>query len=167
MFFAARHIALPIDKDVLAARLRHSANLPALAQRLKNTLFAYISIDNLECINRTHGVCMGNRCVFHVLHSISSCIRSIDYMGHIDAGEVLVVFPDCSRAEADHIVERAHIHLRQKTLFADNTTLTFDASIHHGHDFLQNGVFQIDKLVQRGRTESATRIRMKNGQRRA
>ena len=162
MLYAARHIALPIDKDVLAAKLRHAANLPSLAQRLKDTLFAYISIDNLECINHAHGICMGNKCVYHVLHSLSSCIRSIDYMGHIDAGEVLVVFPDCRLEEAENIIENAHTHLRQKTLFKDNTDLTFDSSIHNGHDFFRDGVFNIDKLVQKGRTESATRIRMRN-----
>ncbi len=68
----------------------------------------YIDIDGLKAVNDTYGHTEGDRLINFIISTIKSCVRKIDLISRMGGDEFLIIFPDCTEADAQKVMQRVN-----------------------------------------------------------
>ena len=67
---------------------------------------SYIDVDGLKAVNDTYGHTEGDHMINRIISTVKSLIRKIDSISRMGGDEFLIIFPDCSEADAEKVMQR-------------------------------------------------------------
>lgn len=76
-------------------------------------VLCYIDLDNLKLINDAYGHLEGDNVLINFAQFVSSRIRDKDTIGRVGGDEFLILFYDCRLEEAQHVVQRLQVELKE------------------------------------------------------
>jgi len=123
--------------DYLTGVLNRGAGIRFLNEQLKISrkknmpiTICYMDIDNLKEINDNYGHSEGDKLIVSIVNVIKHNIRNTDEIMRIGGDEFVIIFPNCTIDEAEHIMKR----IREKINEVEFTTNDerFEAGFSYG-----------------------------------
>ena len=152
------------QRDGLTGLLHHQAIHSHLEKTLQQAddsgqalSMALIDIDKFKTINDTLGHQIGDTVVKEVAATIQRSVREMDVAGRYGGDEFMIIFPECTLANARRIVQRLQTALSR--LNGEVAALTISSGIVQRKDENAKALVEIaDRLLYRAKALGRNRI---------
>ncbi|MFY9175522.1 MAG: diguanylate cyclase [Peptococcia bacterium] len=89
----------------------------------------FVDVDNLKDVNDHYGHAVGDDLIINIGNILKSQVRKSDTVGRIGGDEFLIIFPQCTREEAEKLWNRIEEKI---TEFNQTTDKPYKISVSHG-----------------------------------
>lgn len=104
----------------------------ARAERRGSPLcIALLDLDDFKKLNDTHGHCVGDAALIHLVRVVKGALRKMDVIGRFGGEEFMVVLPDTPLEDAMHTMTRVQDELRNQVFMQGEARVpvTFSAGV--------------------------------------
>lgn len=99
-------------------------------KKLNDTsVLAIVDLDNLKPLNDTYGHLAGDYVLRYLTNTIKQYIRKTDVLCRYGGDEFVIIFKDCSLADAKKIMTNIRQHIHDDTLSFNNDTFSTSISV--------------------------------------
>lgn len=109
----------------------------------ENLVVCFIDLDNLKQVNDLYGHSEGDAMIVTFTEAVKHRIRESDYICRIGGDEFIIVFPNCTISEAEHIIDR----IKNKLCDEHTRDVTIDFSYGFA-EYNQNDDIDIADLLE-------------------
>jgi diguanylate cyclase (GGDEF)-like protein len=100
-----------------------------LDQMNDTSVLAILDLDNMKPLNDTYGHLAGDYVLCYLTDTIKQYIRETDILCRYGGDEFVIIFKDCTLADAKKIMTDIHQHIHDDTLSFNNDTFTTSISV--------------------------------------